>query len=273
MPNEANSLIVEKSHNTSTAVARLSAADAAPNPRLEISDVTIGSVMQLFIDTANVQEIRTAASWGILDGVTTNPTHIFKSGRQFEEVLQEIFSIVDGPISVETVSLEASAIVNEGRAIARFHRNAVVKVPVIVEGLKAVKQLSSESIPTNVTLCFNALQAYLAAKAGATYISPFIHRKEEAGQDGMEMIKEIREIYDRYGYKTKILAASIRTSREVLECLRAGADVCTMPFNIMESLYKHSMTDAGLKMFLDDWSKVPPVKLFARAQEAAPVGR
>ena len=219
--------------------------------------------MQLFIDTANVNEIRTAASWGLLDGVTTNPTHIASSGRPFEEVLKEIFSIVDGPISVETVSLESEAIVKEGRAIARFHRNAVVKVPIMIEGLKAVKQLASEGIKTNVTLCFSPLQAYLAAKAGATYISPFLHRKELAGEDGVSLIGEIRDIYDRYGYQTKILAASIRTAREVLECLRMGADVATMPFDMLESLYKHSMTDAGLAMFLNDWKKVPPTKLFA----------
>lgn len=226
--------------------------------------------MQLFIDTANVDEIRTAAGWGLLDGVTTNPTHIAKSGRPFEEVLREIFSIVDGPISVETVSLEAEGIVAQGRAIARFHRNAVVKVPVIIEGLKAVKQLSAEGIATNVTLCFSPLQAYLAAKAGATYISPFLHRKELAGEDGLSLIREIRAIYDRYGYRTKILAASIRTAREVLECLRAGADVATMPFDILESLYKHSMTDSGLALFLSDWKKVPPTRLFSQIEEAVP---
>ena len=220
--------------------------------------------MQLFIDTANVDEIRSAWSWGLLDGVTTNPTHIAKSGRQFEEVLKEIFSIVDGPISVETVSLDTPAIIEEGRAIARLHRNAVVKVPVMIEGLKAVKQLSSEGIPTNVTLCFSPLQAFLAAKAGATYISPFLHRKDLAGEEGIALVREIRAIYDRYGFKTKILAASIRTAREVLDCLRAGADVATMPFDILESLYKHAMTDAGLTMFLDDWKKVPPCELFAK---------
>lgn len=219
--------------------------------------------MQLFIDTANVDEIRKAAGWGLLDGVTTNPTHIAKSGRPFEEVLREIFSIVDGPISVETVSLDWQGIVNEGRAIARFHRNAVVKVPIMEEGLKAVKMLTAEGIRTNVTLCFSPIQAYLAAKAGATYISPFLHRKDLAGDDGIALIRDIRLIYDRYGYTTKILAASIRTAKEVLECLRAGADVATMPFDILESLYKHSMTDAGLKMFLDDWQKVPPNRLFA----------
>lgn len=202
-----------------------------------------------------------------MDGVTTNPTHIAKSGRGFDEVLEEIFSIVDGPISVETVSTTAEDIVREGRAIARLHKNAVVKVPVIVEGLKAVKQLSSEDIPTNVTLCFSPLQAYLAAKAGATYISPFIHRKDLAGEDGKLLLRQIRQIYDEYGYETKILAASIRTSKEVLDALLAGADIATMPFDIMESLFTHMMTDAGLKLFLDDWKNVPPSKLFNASRE------
>ncbi len=218
--------------------------------------------MQLFIDTANINEIKTAWSWGILDGVTTNPTHIAKSGRDFDEVLEEIFSIVDGPISVETVSTKAEDIVREGRAIAAYHKNAVVKVPVMIEGLKAVKQLAGEGIKTNVTLCFTPLQAYLAAKAGATYISPFVHRKDLAGDDGLLLLRQIREIFDRYGYRTKILAASIRTAKEVLEALLAGADVATMPMDILESLYKHLMTDAGLKMFLDDWKTVPESKLF-----------
>ncbi|MGA2145368.1 MAG: fructose-6-phosphate aldolase [Bryobacteraceae bacterium] len=225
--------------------------------------------MQLFIDTAKVDEIRTAAGWGILDGVTTNPTHIAATGRPFEDVLREIFSLVDGPISVETVSLDAEGIVAEGRAIARFHANAVVKVPVMIEGLKAVKRLAAESIPTNVTLCFSATQAFLAAKAGATYISPFLHRKELAGEEGIALVRQIREIYDRYGYKTKILAASIRTVKEVLDCLLAGADVCTMPFDMLQALYQHSMTDAGLAMFLNDWKKVPPAKLFADAHAGA----
>jgi transaldolase len=226
------------------------------------SGTGILSSMQLFIDTANVNEIRTAWDWGILDGVTTNPTHIAKSGREFDDVLEEIFSTVDGPISVETVSTNAEDIIREGRAIAAFHRNAVVKVPVIPEGLKAVKQLAGEGIKTNVTLCFSPLQAYLAAKAGATYISPFIHRKELAGDDGVLLVRQIREIFDQYGYETKILAASIRTAKEVLEALLAGADVATMPFDIMESLFKHTMTDIGLKMFLDDWKSVPESKLF-----------
>lgn len=221
--------------------------------------------MQLFIDTADIEEIREAARWGILDGVTTNPTHIAKTGRPLEDALHEIFAAVDGPISVETVSIEAEGIIAEGRAIARFHRNAVVKVPVMIEGLKAVKQLASEGIRTNVTLCFSAQQAYLAAKVGATYISPFIHRKDLAGEDGMQLVSQIRAVYDRYQYPTKILAASIRTGKEVLDCLLAGADVATMPFDIMQSLYKHLMTDAGLKIFLDDWRKVPPPALFEDA--------
>lgn len=219
--------------------------------------------MQLFIDTANIEQIRTAYSWGILDGVTTNPTHIAATGRGFDDVLHEIFQIVDGPISVETVSLQADAIVAEGRAIHALHKNAIVKVPVMVEGLKAVKQLAAEGIRTNVTLCFSPVQAFLAAKAGATYISPFVHRKDLAGDDGMQLVRQIRSIYDRYGYKTKILAASIRTTKEVLECLLAGADVATMPFDMLESLYKHMMTDAGLEMFLNDWKNVPPSRLFS----------
>src|SRR5581483_7567885 len=209
--------------------------------------------------------IRDAAGWGILDGVTTNPSHIAKTGRVFEEVLADIFGIVDGPISVETVSTDADGIISEGRAIAALHPNAIVKVPVMIEGLKAVKQLSSEVIRTNVTLCFSPQQAFLAAKAGATYISPFVHRKDLAGDDGMQLVRQIRAIYDRYAFKTNILAASIRTSKEVLDCLLAGADVATMPYDVLRSLYGHMMTDAGLKLFLDDWQKVPPPQLFAEA--------
>jgi len=221
--------------------------------------------MQLFIDTANVDQIRTAAEWGILDGVTTNPSHIAATGRPFEDVLHEIFAIVNGPISVETVSLEAAGIVAEARAIARFHPNAVAKVPVMIEGLKAVKCLAAENIRTNVTVCFSPTQAFLAGKVGATYISPFIHRKELVGEDGINFIRQVRTIYDNYGYKTKILAASIRTVREVLESLLAGADVATMPFDVMENLYKHSLTDSVLSMFLNEWKKVPPAKLFSEA--------
>ncbi len=221
--------------------------------------------MQLFIDTADVAQIREAYSWGIVDGVTTNPTHIANSGRPFDDVLLEIFSIVDGPISVESVSTHAEGIIAEGRRIAAFHKNAVVKVPVMVEGLKAVKVLASEGIKTNVTLCFSPLQAFLAAKAGATYISPFVHRLDMVGHEGGDLIREIRQIYDNYGYQTKILAASIRSVRQVLDALLAGADVATMPFDILESLYKHPLTDAGLQSFLNDWKRVPPSRLFGTA--------
>ena len=219
--------------------------------------------MQLFIDTANIDQIRTAWSWGIIDGVTTNPTHIAATGRDFDEVLAEIFQIADGPISVESVSLDAEGIVREGRRIAALHKNAVVKVPIIVEGLKAVKVLSGEGIRTNVTLCFSPLQAFLAAKAGATYISPFVHRLDMVGHQGGELIGEIRQIYDNYGYRTKILAASIRSCRQVLDAALAGADAATMPFDMLEALYQHPLTEDGLRMFLDDWKKVPPSKLFA----------
>lgn len=221
--------------------------------------------MQLFIDTAIVDQIKKAWSWGIIDGVTTNPTHIASSGRDFEEVIAEIFSIVDGPISVETISQTAEDIVHEGRIVGALHKNAVAKIGVSVEGLKAVKVLSGEGIHTNVTLCFSPLQAFLAAKCGATYISPFVHRKDQVGEDGMEMIRQIRAIYDNYGFKTKILAASIRTTRQVLECALAGADVATMPIDVLEQLYQHPMTDQGLSMFLNDWKKVPPTKLFDKS--------
>lgn len=222
--------------------------------------------MQLFIDTADVAQIREAYSWGIVDGVTTNPTHIANSGKPFDDVLAEIFSIVDGPISVESVSTQAEGIIAEGRRIAAFHKNAVVKVPVMIEGLKAVKVLASEGIKTNVTLCFSPLQAFLAAKAGATYISPFIHRLDMVGHEGGDLIRQIREIYDNYGFQTKILSASIRSTKQVLDSLLAGADVATMPFDMLEALYKHPLTDAGLASFLSDWKRVPPSRLFQAAK-------
>ena len=219
--------------------------------------------MQLFIDTADLDQIRTAYSWGTVDGVTTNPSHIAAAGGDPDALLAQIFSIVDGPVSVETVSLEADKIVREGRAIAALHRNAVVKVPVTVEGLKAVKRLAAEGIPTNVTVCFSPLQAYLAAKSGATYISPFVHRTDLAGGDGLQLLRDIRAVYTRYGYATKILAASIRTAKEVQAALLAGADVVTAPFDILESLYRHSLTDTVIARFLGDWKLVPPTRLFA----------
>jgi transaldolase len=218
--------------------------------------------MQLFIDTADVSEIRQAWQWGILDGVTTNPSHIARTGRAFDEVLAEIFDIVDGPISVESVSTDAKGIVAEGRRIAAFHKNAVVKVPILVEGLKAVKVLAGEGIKTNVTICFTPLQAYLAAKAGATFVSPFLYRLDAVGQDGIDLVRQIRKIYNNYQFQTKILAASIRSPRQVLDSLLIGADVATMPFDIMQALYMHPMTDAVLQTFLNDWKRVPPCRLF-----------
>jgi transaldolase len=218
--------------------------------------------MKLFIDTADIAQIREAWSWGIIDGVTTNPTHIAKSGKDFDSVLEEIFSIVDGPISVESVSTNAEGIIEEGRRIAAFHKNAVVKVPVMIEGLKAVKVLAKEGIKTNVTLCFSPLQAFLAAKCGATYISPFLYRLDLVGHDGGELIRQMRQIYDNYGFQTQILAASIRSPKQVLESLLAGADVTTMPFDMLRALYQHPLTEDGLQMFLDDWKRVPPSRLF-----------
>jgi len=219
--------------------------------------------MQLFIDTADVNEIREAWGWGVIDGVTTNPTHIAATGRDFDSVLAEIFEIVDGPISVESVAPDTDGIIEQGRRIAAFHKNAVVKVPVMVEGLKAVRVLAAEGIKTNVTLCFSPLQAFLAAKAGATYISPFVHRLDLVGHDGVETVRQIRRIYDNYGFPTKILAASIRSPKQVLDSLLAGADVATLPLNILRALYDHPQTDAGLALFLKDWERVPQSRLFA----------
>jgi transaldolase len=219
--------------------------------------------MQLFIDTAEIRQIRIAQSWGTIDGVTTNPSHIAATGRNFDEVLAEIFEAVDGPVSVETVSPTVGAIVREGRAIAALHRNAVVKVPVTVEGLKAVKRLAGEGIRTNATACFSVLQTHLAAKSGATYVSPFVHRTQLAGGDGIALLRDIRTVYDRYGYDTKILAASIRSAKQVLDSLLAGADVVTAPLDILESLYSHSLTDAVLAKFNADWQSVPPTRLFS----------
>ena len=211
--------------------------------------------MKLFIDTADVAQIKEAWSWGIIDGVTTNPTHVMKTGRKPEEVYREILDLVDGPISLETVSLDAPAIITEGKALAKLGKNVVVKVPVIREGLKAVKALSSEGIKTNVTLNFSPLQALLAAKCGATYISPFVGRLDAVGHTGMDLVKQIRTIYDNYDYETQILAAAIRHPVHVLEAALAGADVCTMFFDTLKMLYDHPLTDIGLDIFLKDWAK------------------
>jgi transaldolase len=213
--------------------------------------------MKLFIDTAMIDEIKEAWSWGILDGVTTNPTHVAASGKKFHEVIEEICAIVDGPISAEAVSLDAAGIVKEAKEISKIHKNIVVKVPVIREGIKATKQLTELGIKTNLTLNFNASQALLAAKVGAAYISPFVGRLDYINQVGMDLVRQIKQIYCNYGYKTEIIVAAIRHPEHVLQSALIGADICTMRFDIMKMLYDHPLTDQGLEQFLKDWEKVP----------------
>jgi transaldolase len=209
--------------------------------------------MKFFLDTANVKEIQEAASWGLLDGVTTNPSLVAKEGRSFKEVLIEICNIVDGPISAEVVSLEADAMVKEGKGLAKIHKNIVVKVPLIAEGLKATKRLAAEGIKVNVTLCFSPTQALLAAKAGAWCVSPFIGRLDDISSNGMELIRQILTIYRNYDYKTQVLVASVRHPQHVVEAALAGGHICTMPFSIFQQMVKHPLTDSGLKKFLADW--------------------
>lgn len=209
--------------------------------------------MQFFLDTANVKEIYEAANLGILDGVTTNPSLVVKEGRSFKEMLQEICKIVDGPISAEVVSVEADTMVKEGRELAKIHKNIVVKCPLIPEGIKATKKLSAEGIRVNVTLCFSPTQALLAAKAGAWCVSPFIGRLDDVSSDGMALIRQIVTIYKNYDYKTLVLVASVRHPQHVVESALAGGHICTMPYGVFQMLFKHPLTDAGLKKFLDDW--------------------
>lgn len=209
--------------------------------------------MKFFIDTANLDEIRTADEWGLIDGVTTNPSLVAKEGRSFKEMLVEICNIVDGPISAEVVSLEADAMVKEGKGLAKIHKNIVVKVPLIAEGLKATKRLASEGIKVNVTLCFSPTQALLAAKAGAWCVSPFIGRLDDISSNGMELIRQILTIYRNYDYKTLVLVASVRHPQHVVEAALAGGHICTMPFSIFQQMVKHPLTDIGLKKFLADW--------------------
>lgn len=214
--------------------------------------------MKLFIDTANVNEIREAHSWGIICGVTTNPSLIAKEGRDFKEVVNEICSIVDGPISAEVISLKAEEMVEEARDLAKIHKNIVIKIPMTTEGLKAVSVLSKEGIKTNVTLIFSAAQALLAAKAGATYVSPFVGRLDDISQNGIELIKEIVQIFKNYPeIKTEIIAASIRHPIHVIEAAKAGAHIATVPFKVLEQMTKHALTDVGIERFLKDWEKVP----------------
>jgi transaldolase len=209
--------------------------------------------MKFFLDTANVREIQEAAGLGLLDGVTTNPSLVAKEGRSFKEVLVEICNIVDGPISAEVVSLEADAMVKEGKGLAKIHKNIVVKVPLIAEGLKATKSMAAEGIKVNVTLCFSPTQALLAAKAGAWCVSPFIGRLDDISSNGMELIRQILTIYRNYDFKTQVLVASVRHPQHVVEAALAGGHICTMPFSIFQQMVKHPLTDSGLKKFLADW--------------------
>lgn len=213
--------------------------------------------MKFFIDTADVSEIREATALGLVDGVTTNPSLIAKSGRKFAEVIKEITGIVDGPISAEVISLDHEGMVREAGELAAIHPNIVIKLPMTPEGLKATKTLTAKGIKTNVTLIFSPMQALLAAKAGATYVSPFVGRLDDISQDGMGIIEEIRTIFDNYGFATEIIVASVRNPVHVLNSALIGADVATIPYGVMIQLAKHPLTDAGIKKFLEDWEKVP----------------
>ncbi len=211
--------------------------------------------MKFFVDTAEINEIRELLPTGLVDGVTTNPSLILKSGRDIREVTAEICALVPGPVSAEVTALEAKAMIAEGKSLSKVAKNVVVKLPLTLDGLIACKALTGEGIKTNVTLCFSANQALLAAKAGATFISPFIGRLDDINVDGMELIRDIRVIYDNYDFRTEILAASIRSANHVKDSALAGADVATVPPSVLKSLVNHPLTDKGLKAFLDDWAK------------------
>ncbi len=212
--------------------------------------------MQFFIDTANISEIKRINAWGILDGVTTNPSLIAKeSGKPFEAIIEEICGIVDGPISAEVISMEAPEMIQEGKKLAKIHKNVVVKLPLIPEGLKACKALSAEGIKTNVTLCFSATQGLMAAKAGATYVSPFVGRLDDINLVGMELIEDLVQIFANYDLATQVLAASIRSPRHVTESALAGAHVATIPTKVFDQMIQHPLTDKGIEGFMADWRK------------------
>ncbi len=211
--------------------------------------------MKFFIDTANIDEIKKAHALGMVDGVTTNPSLIAKENRPFEELLAEICELVDGPVNGEVVSLDAEGMVEEGKKLAAFHKNIVVKIPMTTEGLKAVKVLSSENIKTNVTLIFSSMQALMAAKAGAAYVSPFVGRLDDISQVGMDLVSDIMNIYGNYGYETEVIVASIRNPVHVVEAALIGADIATIPFKVIDQLAKHPLTDIGMEKFLADWEK------------------
>jgi transaldolase len=216
--------------------------------------------MKFFLDTANIDEIRDAESTGILDGITTNPTLISKEGNPFEEQLLKICSIVKGPVSAETVSRDAPGMIEEGRHLAKLHPNIVIKCPMTKEGLKATKALSDEGIRVNVTLIFSAPQALMAAKAGAYFVSPFVGRLDDIGQDGMMLIKDIVAIFNNYEFKTEVLVASVRHPNHVIQAGILGADICTLPAKVFDLMLKHPLTDRGVEQFLKDWEKVPVIK-------------
>lgn len=209
--------------------------------------------MKFFIDTANIDEIKEAAAMGLLDGVTTNPSLVAKEKKDFKELLKEIIEVVDGPISAEVVSTDYEGMLKEAEELSAIHKNIVIKIPLIPEGIKAVKTLSNKGIKTNVTLCFSASQAILAAKAGATYISPFVGRLDDISHSGMQLIEQIVTIYDNYGFETEILVASIRHPLHLVEAAEMGADVATIPFGVIKKLFNHPLTDSGLEKFLSDW--------------------
>jgi transaldolase len=213
--------------------------------------------MKIFIDTANVKEIREAYSWGVIDGVTTNPSLIAKEGKDFREVIDEICSIVDGPISAEAVSMDSEGMIKEARELSSINKNIVVKIPMTSEGLKAVKRVSSEGIKTNMTLIFSPNQALLAAKAGATYVSPFVGRLDDISHVGMDLAGQIVEIFENYAFDTEVIVASIRNPLHVVEAAMMGAHVATIPFGVLQQMLRHPLTDVGIKKFLEDWEKVP----------------
>ena len=213
--------------------------------------------MKIFIDTANIKEIREAVELGVIDGVTTNPTLIAKENSPVKDLLKEICSLVSGPVSAEVISMETEGMVKEARELSKIAKNIVIKIPLVKAGLKAVKILSAESIKTNVTLCFSPSQALLVAKTGADYISPFIGRLDDISQRGMDLIKDIKTIYNNYGFKTKIIVASIRNPLHVVDAALIGADIATVPFAVIEQLIKHPLTDIGIQRFLEDYKKIP----------------
>ncbi len=212
-------------------------------------------IMKFFIDTANINEIKEAASMGMVDGVTTNPSLIAKEGREFTEIIKDICAIVDGPISAEVISLDTEGMVREARELVKIHKNIVIKIPMTIDGLKATRMLTDEGIKTNVTLIFSPLQALMAAKAGATYVSPFVGRLDDLAQDGLVLVEQIVTLFDNYGFTTEVIVASVRNPLHVLDSALMGADIATIPFDVLKKLAGHPMTDKGIKAFMDDWNK------------------